>query len=331
MACHEFRQALELLLPLAREEFDTVPVDDVLMTPESKLPGEAYGEELRHGVVAGSRQVCLPAQIGDPGGPAVYVQEQGVEIVRGGFGGQLQLGARLFQQGFGRLRQGLELAVQAAGAHHDFDAPVLAHAVQPGLVEAAVGLGGQGRAGAVEARAELADLVDDFVVPAHAALEIALAVDLVAEVAPVHRVVFPGEPADEVFGAEAGGRFGSRGVEAGAGDDLRVLVAEPAARHVSLGVAEEGDARSDFRQRFIAHLPPGIYRDELVQGPGGRDALTRGAGAGERFARGELLFGRGAHERFSWSMYTVFLRSAARCGSFAGQMARVMRVAHSSR
>ena len=331
VARDQLRQARELLLPLAPGQFEGGCVHVVLVSPQGDLPGQAHGDQLRHRVVAAAGEGRLPALVGHPGSPAVDVEEQRVEVVLQRFGGYAEGGHGVGEQGVGGFGQGVELAVQASRAHHDLDAAVVAHVLQPRLVEAAIGFRRQGRTGAVEAGAELADLVDDLVVPAHVALEVAQAVHLVAEVAPVGEVVLTREPALEIVRAEPGGGFRRSGVEAGARNRARVLLAEPAARHVSVGVAEEGDAGGHLGQGLVAHLPPGIHSDELVQGPGRGNALAGGRGGiADRVVR-EDLFGSGAHDSFSCSMKAVGLRDAARCGSFAGHRARVTRVAHSSR
>jgi hypothetical protein len=112
--------------------------------------------------------------------------------------------------------------------------------VQPGLVEAAVRLRGQRRAGAVKAGAELADLVHDLVVPAHLAAPGCGCVDLVAEVAPVLQRVArrPASRSAPRYPALPGCSRRQRS-QLRAADRSAILLAEPAAGHVAVGMAQQ--------------------------------------------------------------------------------------------
>jgi hypothetical protein len=138
VALQQLRQTGELLLPLPREQLDRIRVGHARgATAPAPRPGEppaaAAAHPLRH------REARLPAQVGDPGCPAVHIQQQGVASNRSAL--PRRSPAPLASSSSASAVPGsFEAAVQTALAHHDLDAAIMAHGLQPGLVEAAIGL-----------------------------------------------------------------------------------------------------------------------------------------------------------------------------------------------
>ena len=172
------------------------------------------------------------------------------------------------------VRQLAERFGQARFAHQNGNATVGTDLLNPAQIQMVCGLRPRLLA---KSRTELADLMGDFIAPGHLVLTVTGTVEPVRQVMPVRfcRRLF--QRLQQRFNIVSRAQLGRSSQQVGVTD----LAALPQTgivigRHQAANAAQCFQACSGIGKWLIAQFPQRVYRNELIQWPGGRNAFSGG-------------------------------------------------------